>query len=132
MSARLGHPKWRPSLFVMNARGGAPQARDSLYDAVVELRGPHLGAGLSGEKSRVRLTAKFTSDSRTYNLSPLSKTGCGKTLERGHSAAQALPASLESKNTEWRNQGLGLCSWVPGLALKGHPGTTTEFFRTLS
>ena len=23
-----------------------------------------------------------------------------------------------------RNNGLSLCSWVPGLALKGHPGTT--------
>ena len=28
-------------------------------------------------------------------------------------------------------RGLGLCSWVPGSALKGRPGMTTEFFRIL-
>jgi len=39
-----------------------------------------------------------------------------------------LSANPESKNTDHGNQGLGLCSWVPGLALKGHPGTTAEFF----
>jgi hypothetical protein len=55
-------------------------------------------------------------------------TRCGKTLECGRSGARALPASPEAKNTDLRNQGLGLCSWVPGLALKGHPGTTAEFF----
>jgi len=29
------------------------------------------------------------------------------------------------------NQGLRRCSWVPGSALKGRPGTTAEFFRIL-
>ena len=58
-------------------------------------------------------------------------TGRGKTLECGHSGAQALAVSPEPKNTVQRNQGLGLCAWVPGLALKGHPGRTAEFLRTL-
>ena len=57
-------------------------------------------------------------------------SGCRKTAEC-HSGAQALLASPEPKNTDPRNQGLGQCSWVPGLALKGHPGTTAEFFRPL-
>ena len=34
-------------------------------------------------------------------------------------------------NTSLRNHGLGRCSWVPGSALKGRPGTTAEFFRNL-
>ena len=70
-----------------------------------------------------------------------STRGCGKTLECSHSRARpraagpggpsrGLPASPESKNTDPRNQWLGLCSWLPGLALKGHPGTTAEFSRT--
>jgi ADP-heptose:LPS heptosyltransferase len=65
-----------------------------------------------------------------------------KNSESGHSGARpraaghggpyrGSPASPESKITDLRNQGLGLCSWVPGLALKGHPGTTPEYFRTL-
>jgi hypothetical protein len=54
-----------------------------------------------------------------------------KNADGGHSGAWALPASPESKNTDLRNQWLGLCSWVPGPALKGRPGTTPEFFRTL-
>ena len=57
-----------------------------------------------------------------------------------HSGARAIPgtarkgrppgdASPESKNTDLRKQKLGVWAWVPGLALKGHPGTTAEFFR---
>ena len=42
-----------------------------------------------------------------------------------------MPASPESKNTSLRSQELGQCSWVPGSALKGRPGTTAEFFRIL-
>jgi DNA gyrase/topoisomerase IV subunit B len=34
-------------------------------------------------------------------------------------------------NNSLRSQGLGQFSWVPGSALKGRPGTTAEFFRTL-
>ena len=34
-------------------------------------------------------------------------------------------------NTGLEKQGLDLCSWVPGSALKGRPGMTTEFFRSL-
>src|SRR5260370_36040558 len=41
----------------------------------------------------------------------------------------ALPAIPESMSTGLRNQRLGRCSWVPGSALKGRPGTTAEFFR---
>ena len=37
-----------------------------------------------------------------------------------------MSASPECKNTDHGNQGLSLCPWVPGLALKGHPGTTAE------
>jgi hypothetical protein len=51
--------------------------------------------------------------------------------EHRHSGARALPASPESKNTNQRNQRLGLCSWVPGSALAGRPGMTREFFSTL-
>ena len=51
--------------------------------------------------------------------------GCGKkTLERCHSGARALPASPESKNTDPKNQWLGLCSWVPGLPPDLSPGTS--------
>ena len=52
-------------------------------------------------------------------------------LDCGHSGARALHTSPESKNTDLRKQRLGLCSWVPGLTLKGRPGTTAEFFNTL-
>jgi hypothetical protein len=34
-------------------------------------------------------------------------------------------------NTSLSNQELGRCSWVPGSALKGRPGTTAEFFSIL-
>ena len=47
------------------------------------------------------------------------------------SGARAAPASPETRNTEQRNQLLGLCSWVPGPALTGRPGMTCEFFSTL-
>jgi hypothetical protein len=58
-------------------------------------------------------------------------TGCGKLRECRHSGARALPASPESKNTDQTNQLLGLCSWVPGPALTGRPGTTRKFFISL-
>jgi hypothetical protein len=51
--------------------------------------------------------------------------------EHRHSGARALPASPESRNTDRRNQCLGLCSWVPDPALTGRPGMTREFFSTL-
>jgi hypothetical protein len=35
-------------------------------------------------------------------------------------------ADRVSGPTDHGNRALSLCSWVPGLALKGHPGTTTE------
>jgi hypothetical protein len=47
--------------------------------------------------------------------------------EHLHSGARALPASPESRNTDQRNQSLGLCSWVPDPALIGRPGMTREF-----
>ena len=57
--------------------------------------------------------------------------GCARTLGCRRSGARALPASPESMNISLINQGLGRCSWVPGSALKGRPGTTAEFFRIL-
>jgi hypothetical protein len=54
-----------------------------------------------------------------------------KMQERRHSGARALAASPKSKNTGQTNQWLGLCSWVPGPALTGRPGTTRDFFSTL-
>ena len=51
--------------------------------------------------------------------------------EHRHFGARALPASPESKNTDQRNQWLGLCSWVPGSPVTGGPGMTREFFSTL-
>jgi hypothetical protein len=57
--------------------------------------------------------------------------GCGKMREHLHSGARALPASPESRNTDQRNQCLGLCSWIPGPPLTGRPGMTREFFSTL-
>jgi hypothetical protein len=51
-------------------------------------------------------------------------------LMRRYSGARALPASPESRNTCFRRQWIGWCSWVPGPALKGRPGTTAEFFTT--
>jgi hypothetical protein len=51
--------------------------------------------------------------------------------ELRHSGARAPPASPETRNTDQRNQLLGLCSWVPGPALTGRPGMTREFFSTL-
>jgi hypothetical protein len=51
--------------------------------------------------------------------------------ELRHSGAPAPPASPETRNTDQRNQLLGLCSWVPGPALTGRPGMTREFFSTL-
>ena len=50
---------------------------------------------------------------------------------RRHSGARASPASPEPRNTDRRNQRLGLCSWVPGPALTGRPGMTGEFFSIL-
>jgi hypothetical protein len=44
---------------------------------------------------------------------------------------RGLAREPETMNTALRNQGLGRCSWVPGSALKGRPGTTAEFFRSL-
>jgi hypothetical protein len=38
----------------------------------------------------------------------------------------------ETHEHRLENQELGLCSWVPGSALKGRPGMTAEFFGTLS
>ena len=52
-------------------------------------------------------------------------------LKRRHSGAPALPASPESRNTCFRSQWVGRCSWIPGPAPKGCPGTTAEFFRNL-
>ncbi len=57
--------------------------------------------------------------------------GCGKMQELCHSGARAPPASPETRNTDQRNQSLGLCSWVPGPALTGRPGMTREFFSIL-
>jgi hypothetical protein len=51
--------------------------------------------------------------------------------EDRHSGARALPENPESRNTDQRNQWLGLCSWIPGPALTGRPGMTREFFSTL-
>jgi hypothetical protein len=48
-----------------------------------------------------------------------------------HSGARAPPVNPETRNTDQRNQSLGLCSWIPGPALTGRPGMTGEFFRTL-
>jgi hypothetical protein len=49
--------------------------------------------------------------------------------EDRHSGARAPPASPESRNTDQRNQSLGLCSWVPGPVLTGRPGMTRQFFQ---
>jgi hypothetical protein len=57
--------------------------------------------------------------------------GCGKTAKRRHSGGRAARGSPETMNTASRNQWLGLCSWIPGPALRGRPGMTGEFFRTL-
>ena len=65
----------------------------------------------------------------TYELGGLA--GCGKMQELCHSGARAPPASPETRNTDQRNQSLGLCSWVPGPALTGRPGMTREFFSIL-
>jgi hypothetical protein len=46
---------------------------------------------------------------------------------RGRSAPRE-PGTHEHR---LEKQGFGLCSWVPGSALKGRPGMTTEFFRSL-
>ena|SRR5271156_3778516 len=51
--------------------------------------------------------------------------------EHRHSGARAAPASPKARNTDQTNQSLGLCSWVPGPALTGRPGTTREFFSSL-
>ena len=50
-----------------------------------------------------------------------------KRLECGHSGARALPASPESKNTALRNQWLGGCPWVPGLAPRAIPERQRSF-----
>jgi len=44
------------------------------------------------------------------------ESGGREGLQCGHSGARALPASLESKNTDLRNQRLVRCSWFPGLS----------------
>ena len=54
-------------------------------------------------------------------------TGCGKRLACGYSGARALPASPESKNTDMRNQWLGQCPWVPGLAPRDIPERQRNF-----
>ena len=54
-----------------------------------------------------------------------------KNAEASSFWAGALPANPEAMNTDLSNQWLGLCSWIPGPALKGRPGMTAELFRTL-
>jgi hypothetical protein len=51
--------------------------------------------------------------------------------EHRHSGARALPENPECRNTDQKNQWLGLCSWIPGPALTVRPGMTREFFSTL-
>jgi hypothetical protein len=52
-------------------------------------------------------------------------------LKHGHSGARAFPANLEYNKTDLRKQRFCQCSLIPGPALKGRPGMTAEFFRTL-
>src|SRR5690242_9754125 len=57
--------------------------------------------------------------------------GCGKTPESSSFRGAGFAREPESMHAGSRNQRLGRCSWVPGSALKGRPGTTAEFFRSL-
>jgi hypothetical protein len=73
-----------------------------------------------------RVKDRFGSERSVANLA-----GCERTPEFGHFGARALLASPKSMNTGYKNQDLAQWSWIPGPALKGRPGTTGEFFRSL-
>jgi hypothetical protein len=93
---------------------------------------PHLLPRLGDESKIPRARQLRHQQLRAQTAETANQSGRPTTISvASPSGARALPASLESRNTCFRSQWVGWCSWIPRPVLKGRPGTTAEFFRNL-